>query len=239
MRKMIPGVTQFETCVSFASKSKRKKISRSLRVISVLVSLFLVFGIIIGDKAGAQSSGLNKLSPDLKELVISNSQSSVKVVIRFNTTRLSKTLKDLLEKQTSVTNRLKNLNQWVVETRAPLLPTISGFSEVTFVSTDRETKQLGHLSLTTGADQIRQAMTTSVSGRRLDGAGVGIAVLDSGIDKSHKSFLDAIGDVRVVAKQDFTSDGTTNDLYGHGTHVAAIAAGNGRIANCVYAGIAP
>ena len=223
-----------------ASKSKSKKISRTLRVLSVvLVSLLLVFGIIIGDKAGAQSSGLDKLSPDLKELVISNSQSSVKVVIRFNTTRLSTTLKDLLNKQTVVTNRLKNLNQWVVETRASLLPTISGFSEVTYISTDRETKQLGHLSLTTGADQIRQAMTTSVSGRRLDGAGLGIAVLDSGIDKSHKSFLDANGDVRVVAKQDFTADGTTNDLYGHGTHVAAIAAGNGRIANGAYTGIAP
>ena len=90
-----------------ASKSKSKKISRTLRVLSVvLVSLLLVFGIIIGDKAGAQSSGLDKLSPDLKELVISNSQSSVKVVIRFNTTRLSTTLKDLLNKHTLVTNRL-------------------------------------------------------------------------------------------------------------------------------------
>src|SRR5262249_15823032 len=161
-------------------------------------------------------TSLDKLSPDLKELVVNQSQTTVKVVIQFNTSRISKTLKDLLENQTLITNRLKNLNQWVVETRTSMLPTISGFPQVTSVSTDRDTKQLGHLSLTTGANEIRQAMITNAGGSRLDGAGIGIAVLDSGIYKSHKSFLDATGSVRVVAKQDFTNEGTTNDRYGHG-----------------------
>ena len=81
-------------------------------------------------------------------------------------------------------------------------------------------------------------MGTNAEGIQLDGAGIGIAVLDSGIYKSHKAFLDGNGNVRVVAKQDFTGEGTTNDLYGHGTHVAAIAAGNGRISNGAYTGIA-
>src|SRR5262249_50434530 len=111
MRNMGHDVTQVETCT-------RKKRSRSLRTfILALLALFFVFGIIIGDKAGAQSTSLDKLSPDLKELVVNKSPSTVKVVIQFNTSRLSKTLKDLLEKQTSITNRFKNLNQWVVETR--------------------------------------------------------------------------------------------------------------------------
>jgi hypothetical protein len=70
-----------------------------------------------------------------------------------------------------------------------MLATISPFPEVAYVSTDRQTKQLGHLSLITGANQIRQGLANNV-GRRtvLDGAGIGIAVLDSGIFKSHKSF---------------------------------------------------
>jgi serine protease AprX len=229
-------VTQFATRVGVA----RKKGSRALRTfIFTLIALFLVFGFIIGDKAGAQSSGLDKLSPDLKELVVNKNQTTVKVVVQFNTTRLSKSLKDLLEKQTSITNRLKNLNQWMVQMRVPLLATIAGFPEVTYVSTDRETKQLGHLSLTTGANAIRQSTNAGGTASRLDGAGIGIAVLDSGIYKSHKSFLDASGNVRIVAKQDFTDEGTTNDRYGHGTHVAAIAAGNGRIASGAYTGIAP
>ena len=237
------NVTCFNQWVSVAGKKKRKNRSRTCRRFTfALVSVCLVLGIIIGEKAGAQSHALDKLSPDLHELVVNNSQSTVKVVIQFSSSnRLGKALKDLLEKQTRITNRLKNLNEWVIEAPASMLATISDFPEVAYISTDRETKQLGHLSLTTGANEIRQALANNVGGARvpLDGAGIGIAVLDSGIFKSHKSFLDAYGDVRVVVKQDFTGEGTTNDRYGHGTHVAAIAAGNGRIANAAYTGIAP
>ena len=45
--------------------------------------------------------------------------------------------------------------------------------------------------------------------------------------------------VRVVYSEDFTGEGRTDDPYGHGTHVASLAAGNGRISNGEYVGIAP
>src|SRR4029078_1151891 len=43
----------------------------------------------------------------------------------------------------------------------------------------------------------------------------------------------------VVYSEDFTGEGRTDDPYGHGTHVAALAAGNGRLSNAQYTGIAP
>jgi subtilisin family serine protease len=43
----------------------------------------------------------------------------------------------------------------------------------------------------------------------------------------------------VIAGQDFTGENRTDDPYGHGTHVSSILAGNGRISNAAYMGIAP
>ncbi len=45
--------------------------------------------------------------------------------------------------------------------------------------------------------------------------------------------------LRFQASHDFTGEGRIDDSYGHGSHVASIAAGNGVVANGAYVGIAP
>src|SRR4029079_2718055 len=98
-------------------------------------------------------------------------------------------------------------------------------------------RPMGHLSATTGADQVRA--TTNSTSSSLDGSGIGIAIVDSGIDTNHRSFLNRSNSVRVVYSEDFTGEGRTDDPYGHGTHVASLAAGNGRISNSDDIGVAP
>lgn len=68
------------------------------------------------------------------------------------------------------------------------------------------------------------------------GAGVGVAIIDSGIAQN----WDLAG--RIAAFYDFTKGGVASspiDAYGHGTHIAGLIAGNGTISNGKYVGVAP
>src|SRR6266571_7820762 len=114
---------------------------------------------------------------------------------------------------------------------------LSTRNDVAYVSLNREVRTLGHVSLTTGADAVRTGEVSTGNG--VDGTGIGIAVLDSGIDPEHRAFLDRSNNLRVMASQDFTGEGRTDDPYGHGTHVASIAAGSNRSNSGAYMGIAP
>ncbi|HKP73084.1 MAG TPA: S8 family peptidase, partial [Pyrinomonadaceae bacterium] len=128
-----------------------------------------------------------------------------------------------------------NFNARTITLPASAVQALAARTDVKYLTLDREVKQLGHLSLTTGADAAR-----AVGGAaNLDGTGVGIVVMDSGLDPKHTAFDDGSNKTRVVYQQDFTNERRTDDPYGHGTHVASIAAGNGDVAQGAYRGIAP
>ncbi|WP_405793972.1 S8 family peptidase [Streptomyces sp. NBC_01506] len=67
-----------------------------------------------------------------------------------------------------------------------------------------------------------------------DGAGVKVAVLDTGIDSNH---ADVGG--KVVAQRNFTAEADVQDHNGHGTHVASTVAGSGAASGGAYKGVAP
>jgi subtilisin family serine protease len=67
-----------------------------------------------------------------------------------------------------------------------------------------------------------------------DGKGVKIAVLDTGVDADHPDLK-----TQVIESKNFSTAADANDHFGHGTHVASIAAGTGAMSHGKYKGVAP
>jgi serine protease AprX len=128
----------------------------------------------------------------------------------------------------------------IINARAATIPnrslvTLALTSTVQHVAFDRViVGALERTGQTTGALAVRQQLG-------LDGSGVGVAVIDSGITPWHDDLSDAgNSSQRVDRFVNFTGSSTIpSDGYGHGTHVAGIIAGNGFDSGGARAGIAP
>ena len=126
--------------------------------------------------------------------------------------------------------RLAGISAVVAEVPASRLGDLASAPVVRSVSADR--RLAGALERT--AASIGARWVTENLG--LDGSGIGIAIIDSGVTRVH----DDLGGNRVVQFVDFVDfQARPHDGYGHGTHVAGIIAGTGYDSDGARKGIAP
>jgi len=177
----------------------------------------------VGDGFGTMASK----EPVVRAIVQLNQQPGGKLNGLLNSTSVS-------EK-----GRFYNFNARSVAAPLSVIREIASFKEVKYISLDRDVQLLGHVEKTTGAEAMRQQSGNS----GLNGTGIGIAVLDSGIYNAHLAFnTSGNASSRIVANVDFTGEGITQaDPFGHGTHVAGLMGGNGAGTGVpsTYQGIAP
>jgi serine protease AprX len=133
----------------------------------------------------------------------------------------------------------QNFNAIAMEIPNAGLRALAARSDVNYISLDRPAQVTGHIETTTGTSLVRNS---GPAGSQLDGTGIGIAILDSGIYSSHVSFQNSGTASRVIARINFAGDNPCQtggcDPDGHGTHVAGLAAANGKVAGGAYKGIA-
>src|SRR6516165_4458463 len=144
------------------------------------------------------------VSPDFKA---GNPATPVRVMIQLVTPPSLGNLSTLQGGGASLQKQFRHFPQTIVVTvPGGLVPMLAKLPFVKYITPVRSVKR--HLELTrasVGANTAFQAGLT--------GSGIGVAVIDSGIDTSN---ADLAG--RVVYSEDFTGEGVTRDLYGHGTH---------------------
>src|SRR5258707_7870078 len=182
----------------------------------------------------AQSS---KLSRDLQALP---SDATVSVVVQYYN---PPTATDLYAAKGAGAGNGKGLGLvkaygWTLS-RGQLSSLIRKDSNVKYISLDRSLQgAMNNAVPAVGAD-IAHSLG-------YDGTGVGVAVIDSGVNPVWDLTQTGASKVsRIVYSQNFDpSANTTSDLYGHGTHVAGIIAGNGGSSTCgncnaTFRGIAP
>src|SRR5262245_40997440 len=233
---------------------KRRILNRSIqrksqRLISPLLSVLLVWLLIGGyflsppaarrALAGTpvKASHISKLSDDLQAAIQKSPQGLIPVVISSPSKPSNSLWSAIINSGGKNQRNFNRVPQLAVKLPGFVVNALATRPDVLHISLDRPTQMTGHLETTTGAQNARN--NTSPGTGQIDGEGIGIAILDSGIDADHHSFGAPGQGWRVIASVDFTGEGTTEDLYGHGTHVASIAAGSDHVAYGAYTGVAP
>jgi subtilisin family serine protease len=175
-----------------------------------------------------------KVSQDLDEFVKRFPSYTVSVIIQTPAQPSSSLTSSIKFCNGTIGRTYKNIRAAAVRLPGKGVVILSVLPEILRISFDRKTSGAGHLETTTGVAQMRNYAPGGLKGQ-----GIGIAVLDSGVEAGHHALRNYFGQSRVIASVDFTGEGRTDDPYGHGTHVATTAAGNSHVGNGAYTGIAP
>jgi serine protease AprX len=158
-----------------------------------------------------------KLSPDLKKV----SAPSVTVVVQYNQPPSLLDLRLILNLAGSILNDLPLVNGVVANLPVANILTLSNQANVKYISLDRALKP----SLSNAAPAVN-AFAAWQSG--YTGAGIGVALMDSGVINHPDLAGGSLGRSRVVWSQNFVPGAfSAVDQYGHGTHIAGLIAGDG------------
>jgi Subtilisin-like serine proteases len=202
-------------------------------------SLTLAALLLAPSTAGCQSS---KLSPDLRSLA---SGTAVNVIVQYYNPPTSADTNYAKSLGASLGKGLGFISGYGFSNMSPTAAAklVNLDANIKYISLDRKLQ----LATTMSSDSVMNVTVGANWARSMgyDGTGVGVAVIDSGVDAVPDLGVPGSNKSRIVYNANFdTSTTTSTDLYGHGTHVAGIITGNGASSNCsnctiTYRGVAP
>jgi len=207
------------------------------------MTLLLATGMAFGQRVTNGPARSGRIADELSGLLAKANQGStkgqtVKVIVQYRVVPTAAHYTTMQGRGGLLHAKLHMIKGAAFTIPVSALPALEADPEIVSVSIDHPMNVMD--DTTNDATGVNTAWNAGYNG-----AGVGVAVIDSGINDSHPDLQNSNGTSRVVYHQDFTGTPTTNssgaqyDLYGHGTHVAGIIGGNGSLSGGQYEGVAP
>ena len=212
-------------------------------------------GIVMTGADNTSRTGLRTVDPELALLLSETlDDSSINAVVVYHRLPTDSDFADLksigiaggtVYRALPMVNISGTRNQIAAISHLPAVRSIYGNRTLTFNS-EPEVRAV------TGVDRARRdaELTNSNQGLPVTGRNVTVAVLDTGIDGTHADLSGRV--VKNIKLADTQSVGAgfnypvnsenlsnTDQVYGHGSFVAGIIAGNGSLSDGKYAGVAP
>lgn len=214
--------------------------NRTWRALCVTVTGLLLLAGCTRPNALRVARGPGPIQPHLAALAKADPARPVSVIVQTdgNTQALIRSVAALGGK---VTSTWRIIPGFAAELPAGAVQSLAAAEGVRWVSLDSPLASAAAPMRLPAATELASAYQEAVRADKvwpagLTGAGIGVAVIDTGIaDATHR---DLTG--RVAARATFHADATdAADWFGHGTHVAGILAGSGAASGGRYVGIAP
>jgi serine protease AprX len=182
-----------------------------------------------------------KFSADLQQRAGANGM--VTVIVQHRQMPTSAHLRAMQTRGATIKSKFHTIRAVTMRVPVSMLAELAKDPNVAYITPDRTQKMTANPTTEEFATAIEADDAAAQFG--LDGTGVGVAVIDSGI-ADHPDLYDASGVSRVVYSQSFVAgDTTTSDEFGHGTHVAGLIGATGASSGtangyaATYAGVAP
>ena len=137
-----------------------------------------------------------KISSDMRDLLKSPGPNGrVSAILQVNDVNSKEVRALLAHNGVLLTDTMTSLGAMKVDLPVKAVDALMKSGAMNYISPDRKMESFGHVTATTGADQVRNSpglLGGLLGASAIDGSGVGIAILDSGVDNGHAAFLNNV-----------------------------------------------
>jgi serine protease AprX len=219
-----------------ATVVQRKYVIAALLLVTILVPLGWLPSV---------RSTVTRVEPSLMTLAYERPDASLHVIVQKLTKDTA--VEDLVVRLGgTITHNLHIINGFAATLPARAVPELAHAEGVRWVSLDVPVVKTGSPEVSPA--NLKSAYIKTINAdkvwtqtsKNFQGQGIGVAVVDSGINPQ-QDFFTKWGVNRIVTSVAYNNgwNQTVFDGYSHGTHVAGVIGGNGSRSNGAYVGVAP